>query len=252
MNSDGRETDSFQKTCPSHECNGVKISYPFWLLDDTTSDQFCGYRGLGLNCSSTIIEGPILELPNDDYYFVKNIDYDTYTLTLVDIDLVDELECPRVRYNFSAETLPIYYSPLDLNLTFYYNCTTYFPPLIPNAIPVDCLASGSKKSYVLELRTKEPEGFEWYEYCEEKVVVPVMEKGIGSDGSVRGFGREINEGFMLVWQSMSECRACEAADGRCGYNNVAKEFLCFCSDGSIRNNNQSCKFKGMFNFFCLI
>ncbi|XP_017247407.1 LEAF RUST 10 DISEASE-RESISTANCE LOCUS RECEPTOR-LIKE PROTEIN KINASE-like 1.2 isoform X10 [Daucus carota subsp. sativus] len=229
-----------QNPCPSRTCNGVEIKYPFWQIDETTSAQFCGYPGFGLNCSNPS-KDPVLSLPKDSYS-VPQINYKNNTLTLIDTD-VFQVQCPRVRHNFTSETLPIYQTPQDSNITFYFNCSS--PPPIPST-EVDCLASktSQNKSYVVEVTTTESRGFEgWYEICEEKVDVVVKKAEIERNeaGLVEGFGKALNEGFLLDWKILSECNECEESKGRCGYNNIAKEFLCFCEDNTTRTNNQSCR-----------
>ncbi|KAL8132624.1 hypothetical protein AgCh_008200 [Apium graveolens] len=229
-----------QDPCPSHECNGVEIKYPFWQIDGTTSEQFCGYPGFGLNCSNTN-QNPVLNLPKDSYY-VSEIDYDNFTLNLIDIDVVGAA-CPRVRHNFSAETLPIYYqTDSNLNLTFYFNCSSAPPPPLLST-PIGCLASRAGQSYVVEA-TIDSKGFDhWYDYCQDKVEVAAEKTSIKKNdvGGVSGFRDALNEGFLLNWKILKECLKCEESDGRCGYNNTAKESLCFCQDNSTRTNNESCK-----------
>ncbi|XP_034672571.1 LEAF RUST 10 DISEASE-RESISTANCE LOCUS RECEPTOR-LIKE PROTEIN KINASE-like 1.2 [Vitis riparia] len=216
--------------CPTYDCgNGVQIRYPFWRLDNTTSTQFCGYRDFGLTCSDS--GEPILSLPGDSYY-VKNINYKEYTLTLVDIDILDQ-PCPRARHNLTiTATLPLYYSSLDLNLTFYFNCTSTSSVLQH----IQCLASYPRKSYVF-IVGEETDNFDWLANCEEKVVATVMEEEISIANLSGGFGGAMKKGFILDWRSVRDCGECEAHDGLCGYNNAQGEGLCFCKDGSISRDN---------------
>ncbi|KAL6319168.1 hypothetical protein AAG906_013841 [Vitis piasezkii] len=216
--------------CPTYDCgNGVQIRYPFWRLDNTTSTQFCGYRDFGLTCSDS--GEPILSLPSDSYY-VKNISYEEYTLTLVDIDILDQ-PCPRARHNLTINaTLPLYYSSLDLNLTFYFNCTSTSSVLQH----IQCLASYAMKSYVF-IVGEETDNFDWLANCEEKVVATVMEEEISIANLSGEFGGAMKKGFILDWQSVRDCGECEAHDGLCGYNNAQGEGLCFCKDGSISRDN---------------
>lgn len=236
---------SGQDPCPSRECNGVEIKYPFWKMDETTSEQFCGYPGFGLNCSNTN-QDPVLNLPKDSYY-VSDINYENFTLNLIDIDVFGAA-CPRMRHNFSVETLPIYQTDSNLNLTFYFNCSSA-PPFSTLPTPIECLASraSQNQSYVVEA-TIDLKGFDrWYDYCEDKVEVAVNKTEIKKNeiGGISDFRDALNEGFLLNWKILTECRKCEKSDGLCGYNNTANEFLCFCEDDTTRTNNRSCK--GMFH-----
>ncbi|KAG5572368.1 hypothetical protein H5410_062134 [Solanum commersonii] len=212
--------------CPSSVCdNGLNISYPFWRLDNynSTSPQYCGYRGFGINCSQT---DSIFYIFDDSFNVMKN-DYNYSSLTLVDIDALDNSGCPRVHHNLTLnDDLPLEYSMLDLYLNFYYNCT--HSPTSYFVHPLDCLNSSGNKSYYAE-----EEDFDWYRICEKKVVVPVTRPGSG-DGLTRGVGAGMREGFLLHWVNATECVECEASDGRCGYNNSTQESLCFCKDGTIK------------------
>ncbi|KAL6177849.1 hypothetical protein ACLB2K_049370 [Fragaria x ananassa] len=173
-------------------------------------------------------------LPNNDYYYVKDINFALSTITLVDIDIVDQT-CPRATHSMSVGTLPFDYSPLDVNLSFYFNCTSFFYSiLVP---PITCLGSyGTKKSYVFK-EGEEPKVFDWSENCEENVVVTVKETEITRSIAINelsgAFGVAMNKGFVLNWTKAKECGSCEINGGFCGYNNTARQVLCFCKDGSI-------------------
>ncbi|KAK4726714.1 hypothetical protein R3W88_031631 [Solanum pinnatisectum] len=211
--------------CPSSVCdNGLNISYPFWRLDyyNSTSPQYCGYPGFGINCSQS---NSILYI-SDDSFNVTKINYNNLSLTLVDIDAVDHRGCPRVNHNLTLNhKFPLEYSEHDLYLNFYYNCTVSFPD---SADRLDCLSSGGNNSYFY-VGDYEPIDLKWYGICEKKVVVPVMDGGL-----IRGVGAAIGEGFVLDWQISKECGKCEASQGRCGYDNSTHESLCFCNDGTIK------------------
>ena len=217
--------------CQTHYCGNVNISYPFWVHNEIASDQqyYCGYKGFGVMCLNGMA---VLELPGDRYY-VKDINYDDYTLTLVDIDVTNQT-CPRARHNVSLETLPLKYSSMDLNLSFYFNCTPY-PPSVRS---IQCLNIGSNRSYVF-VENHETVGYDWSKNCEKKVVVTVIQTEIKIVDLIDWFGRAMNYGFVLDWGKVKDCVTCENSGGYCGYNATAEEFLCFCTDGSTHRN--SCK-----------
>ncbi|KAK9926338.1 hypothetical protein M0R45_023575 [Rubus argutus] len=240
------------KNCPIYNCTkGPKFHYPFWKIEDSAAaGQYCGYRGFGLSCSSG---EPILTLPNNGSFYVRDIDFPEYTITLVDIDVVDQ-KCPRARHNISVGTLPFHYSPSDVNLSFYFNCSTtsYLPPWpVP---PISCLPPSydsyggiTNQSFVFK-EGEEEEGFEfWSEKCAEKVVVTVMKEF--TEASIHGnlidaFRGAMHNGFVLNWSIAMECGSCEASGGLCGYNttNITKpEFLCFCEHGYTRSSNGLCQ-----------
>ncbi|XP_060171542.1 LEAF RUST 10 DISEASE-RESISTANCE LOCUS RECEPTOR-LIKE PROTEIN KINASE-like 2.1 [Lycium barbarum] len=210
----------------------LKFHILFGGLIATTppSSQYCGYPGFGIFCSE---KDRILHISEDSFY-VKEINYSNHSLTLVDIDALDSRGCPRVHHNLTIDDdLPLVYSELDMNLTFYYNCTGSLPD--PTRT-LDCLTSGGNKSY-LHVEDYEPEDLNWYRTCEKKVVVPVTKGGWTGE-----LGAAMDEGFVLHWENATVCRQCEASDGRCGYDNLTQESLCFCKDGTVKFH--SCRSKG--------
>ncbi|KAF3970826.1 hypothetical protein CMV_005505 [Castanea mollissima] len=216
--------------CLPHDCGNVTIRYPFWDLDKFISDQqYCGYPGFGVRCQNG---EAVLGLSDDQNYYVKDINYTGYTgtLTLVDIDATTNQMCPRPRQNFSLETLPhLNYSSMNLNLSFYFNCTSY-PPTVPS---IPCLNISSKRSYVF-VENHETVDFDWSKNCEEKVVVPVrhIQTEINIVDLIARFGEAMNDGFVLDWGRVKDCVTCEDSGGFCGYNATAKEYLCFCTDSN--------------------
>ncbi|KAK4359410.1 hypothetical protein RND71_021639 [Anisodus tanguticus] len=212
--------------CPSSICNDrVNISYPFWRLDshNPTSPQYCGYPGFGINCSQN---DAILYISNDSF-LVREINYSTHSLSLVDIDVLDSKECPRAYHNLTLDDdSPLKYSELDMNINFYYNCTG---SLLDSAPPLDCLTSGGKRSYFYAEDYELEDLINWYGICEKKVVVPVTKSVWNGRLSAA-----MVEGFVLNWENTTDCGKCEASDGCCGYNNSTHESLCFCKDGTVK------------------
>ncbi|XAR55977.1 hypothetical protein NMG60_11036242 [Bertholletia excelsa] len=239
FNCQANAADHFSSLCPSSRCGNITITYPFWQFPEPPSTQYCGYWGFGLNCSANGV--PIFHLASHSYY-VKNIDYENHTLALVDIDVTSNLTCPRPRHNLFLETLPaLSYSNLDLNLSFYFNCSNI--PHTPNyqRYLIGCLGFELKNSYVFE-EGREPEGIDWNNECEKNAVAPVMDLKIDQNNYlIEGLSRALNAGFVLVWHEVAECGSCEAHDGRCGYK-FSGTSLCFCSDGTV--GNTACKPKG--------
>ncbi|KAK7847939.1 leaf rust 10 disease-resistance locus receptor-like protein kinase-like 1.2 [Quercus suber] len=220
--------------CQLHNCGDVNIRYPFWVLNENASDQqqYCGYKGFGVMCLNGTA---VLELAGGRYH-VKDINYDDYTLALVDIDVSNQT-CPRARHSVSLETLPLKYSSMNLNLSFYFNCTSD-PPIPVPSNSIQCLNIGSNRSYVF-VENRETEVNDWSKNCEEKVVVTVRKTQINMTNLTGGFGRAMNDGFVLDWETVKDCVTCESSEGYCGYNAAAEEYLCFCNDGSTNSN--SCK-----------
>ncbi|KAE9600257.1 hypothetical protein Lal_00045534 [Lupinus albus] len=234
--------DTSPTSCPSDDdCgNGVPIRYPFWRqsIITTTTTIACGYPNFGLECSK---DGqPILKLPTDTYY-VKDINYETNSITLVDIDIVNQ-SCPRAKNNISLETFPLVYSPLDLNISFYFNCSS--SDTSP-ADPIGCMKNSERKQSFVFFSGNETDDYDWHTHCQEQIVVTVLKNDneIQSDGLITGFGAAMNNGFVLEWMKAGECAECEGSGGFCGYNQTNKQSMCICKDDSIVA--KSCK-KGMY------
>ncbi|XP_028805427.1 LEAF RUST 10 DISEASE-RESISTANCE LOCUS RECEPTOR-LIKE PROTEIN KINASE-like 2.1 isoform X2 [Neltuma alba] len=219
----------------SADCgNGFPIRYPFWV-NNNSSQEYCGYPDFDLKCSD---DGrPFISLPNDAYY-VTDINYHNYTLTLVDMDVVDQ-PCPRARHNVSLGNLPLSVNnQLNMNLSFYFNCSVSNKVNNLPSNPIRCLKNeGSKQSYI--------ETTPWDTYglnieCEEKVVVVVVkQEEISSDTLVTGFGEAMNKGFVLDWRRAMDCSECEMSGGLCGQNPTNNQTLCFCGDGSFATKSCS-------------
>ncbi|KAL2459711.1 putative serine/threonine-protein kinase [Forsythia ovata] len=115
---------------------------------------------------------------------------------------------------------------------FFYNCTVY-PPSVHD---IKCLQRGAKHSYAF-VNGSVPE-FDWNQYCEDIVSVPVMEKSVeGSLGN--GYGEVLKLGFMLTWKPDSVCQFCEDSGGFCGYKDSIdhnQTFFCLCNERHHEHN----------------
>ncbi|KAK7314586.1 hypothetical protein VNO77_33112 [Canavalia gladiata] len=227
-------------TCAPSNCGKVSIGYPFWRRSNTMVGVVCGYPDFGLECS----EGhAIITLPSDTYY-VEEINYDQHSITLVDIDILNQA-CPRAQHNVSLHNLPLSFSSLDLNLNFYFNCSSY-----PSSVdPIGCFLKNShdtNQSYVFS--TGMDYGYdEWLMQCEEHVVVTVLQDEIESGDLITGFGAAMKKGFVLDWRRAEDCAECEQSGGYCGFNQTTKQSRCICRDG--RTFAKSCN-KGTLALAC--
>ncbi|KAK4781807.1 hypothetical protein SAY86_015909 [Trapa natans] len=233
---------SFSSSCSDVVCYGVRIKYPFWIIKDdgattnrgnntTGSNITCGYQGFGLSCASNKTY-PILTLPTDSYY-VKDINYTSSILTLIDIDVVGQ-SCPRARHNLSIDTLPLEYHSDDVNITFYFNCSNDIVSYLPPVSPISCLGKyNNRTSYGVLEGSAAAEEYNWTEMrCDEVVVATVKETEVSETDLIGQFARAMNSGFVLEWNATKDCGACEFTHGRCGFNGSTGQFLCFCDNGS--------------------
>nr|KAJ0193866.1 hypothetical protein LSAT_V11C800446480 [Lactuca sativa] len=227
---DAQSSNSIYPNCPSYNCGNINISYPFWRIGSETSTQFCGYPGFGINCSSNGDQRdiPIIKLEYDSYY-IQNITYGSRSIVLQDYDVFTAVDCPRVNHNISIENLHLNFSDQNVNLSIHFNCNGV--PHFAHEIP--CLSSRTNKSCVNSVHS-EPPDFNWDEYsCDDDVIVTTVLdvfRSINELGIV--FIRALRGGFELRWWEIDDCEMCENSDGRCGYNNGTKEFMCFCSNGT--------------------
>ncbi|QHO13330.1 putative serine/threonine-protein kinase [Arachis hypogaea] len=219
--------DSLPICAPSDCGNEVSIKYPFWKRSGTAVGEVCGYPDFGLECSKKGY--PILQLKTDTYY-VTDINYVNHSITLVDIDVMNDT-CPRAQNNVSIGNISLSFSNLDMNITFYFNCSSQ--PSVVDAVPIKCLINGQgKKSYVFEVGT-DIGGRTWTNSCDAEVMVAVKHDQIESGDLINGFGAAMNKGFVLDWNRAVDCAECELSDGYCAYNGTARQTLCICKDGRI-------------------
>lgn len=236
-------TSSTTTLCAPSHCGNISIHYPFWLRSQHT--EFCGYPDFGLECS----EGKaIINLPSDTYY-VTDINYETHSITLVDIDILNQ-QCPRARHNVSlTNNIPLSFSSLDLNLSFYFNCSSKYPS--SSVDPIGCwkISGDNRESYVFVAGDEGDLGSDDL-HCEEHVVVTVKddEIDIGGGGLINGFGDAMKKGFVLDWRRAADCAQCEVSGGYCGYDQNTKQSTCICGNGSVVA--KSCT-KGTLSFTCL-
>ncbi|KAL4179000.1 hypothetical protein AMTRI_Chr13g85020 [Amborella trichopoda] len=218
FNGEFASADAQSQACFSQVCGGFNISYPFWL--QTEDGAYCGYEGFEIKCSKA---RPILDL-NSDAYFVKGINYNSKTLTVIDTEL-ESNACPRPEKNVSFGNSPLTYAPQDTELFFFFNCSNDIIVSPPSGYLLPCLVnSDNHSSYAFLTR---PAMANLYDHCEEVVVVPILESA-ASDWS-GGVGGVVDKGFNLTWGSDdSGCISCENSGGSCGYNTSTESFVCYC------------------------
>ncbi|RYR57266.1 hypothetical protein Ahy_A05g022989 isoform A [Arachis hypogaea] len=224
--------DSSPICAPSDCGNEVPIKYPFWKRSGTVG-EVCGYPEFGLECSKKGY--PILQLKTDTYY-VTDINYVNHSITLVDIDVMNDT-CPRAKNNVSIGNIPLSFSNLDMNITFYFNCSSQ--PSVVGAVPIKCLINGQgKKSYVFEVGTDIGRRT-WTNSCDAEVMVAVKHDQINSGDLINEFGAAMSKGFVLDWNRAVDCAECELSDGYCAYNGTTRQTMCICKDSIIVA--ESCK-----------
>ncbi|XP_047331541.1 LEAF RUST 10 DISEASE-RESISTANCE LOCUS RECEPTOR-LIKE PROTEIN KINASE-like 2.3 [Impatiens glandulifera] len=250
QSSNAQESNSLDSVCRQSTCGNVVISSPFWTISSNETSAanasrayYCGYYGFGIDC---VDNQPIFSISNVNYT-VQSIDYIDKTFTIVDTNAIKaNPSCPRARHNVSIEHLPLVFSSSDLNLTFYFNCSSN---LSNHANDIQCLKSGENLSFVF-VKGKEPElqdgGFiNWASDCDEVVDVTVIDGEIDQGNNlIVGFPAAMKKGFELNWSQSEDCEKCMNTDGRCGVSKLSdgtENFACFCSDdGSFKTTDNHC------------
>ncbi|XP_049936502.1 rust resistance kinase Lr10-like isoform X7 [Nymphaea colorata] len=223
--------------CPETRCGSLIVKYPFYLESTapSSSQSICGYEGFGINCSTG---NPILTLPSD-VYLLKNINYDSKKLSLVDTE-IGLNPCPAPAHNVSLDpNSTLKWDPVNTHYFFLINCTVnQFPS--SNAYPsptsseytlpiINCLSNQYYRSYVLP-PDQAPLSAQWLPVCNRSVKVPLI-SGVGSIPDNGTFPMAVKSGFMLDWSQPALCSGCEATQGCCGRKTSTGQFVCFCRDG---------------------
>ncbi|KAL2999538.1 hypothetical protein AAZX31_09G165400 [Glycine max] len=226
------------RICEPFKCGNLNISYPFWKKSKTNVvEEYCGYPEFGLEC---LDDYAIMILPSDAYQ-ITDINYYDHSITLIDIDVLGQ-PCPRARRNVSLHNLPLSFSSLDFNLSFYFNCSSYNS----SVQSIGCLKHNTNQSYVFMAGDEaESDGYDWLRHCEEHVVVRVKQDEIEIGGLITGFGGAMKKGFVLDWMRTQDCAVCEESNGYCIFDPATKQSRCLCSDGRTEVN--SCE-KGKINW----
>ncbi|XP_031501289.1 rust resistance kinase Lr10-like isoform X5 [Nymphaea colorata] len=223
--------------CLETRCGNLTVKYPFYLESTapSPSQSICGYEGFGINCSTG---NPILTLPSD-VYLLKNINYDSKKLSLVDTE-IGLNPCPAPGHNVSLDpNSTLKWDPVNTHYFFLINCTKnqspssngYPPPTSSEyTLPmINCLSNQYYRSYVLPPE-KASVSAQWLPVCNRSVKVPLI-SGVGSIPDNGGFPMAIKSGFMLDWSQPAHCSGCEATQGCCGRKTSTGQFVCFCNDG---------------------
>ncbi|KAJ0448337.1 putative protein kinase RLK-Pelle-WAK-LRK10L-1 family [Helianthus annuus] len=225
-------------SCPSYKCGDVPISYPFWINDSESTTQFCGYEGFGINCSTIGDRSiPEITLNGDSFYVLRIIpEYKSVILADRDVSFLPPVpnSCPRLQHGINLETLPLYFTTSNTNLSFNFDCTGC--PSLATEIRIPCFESNQRKSCVHILSTTTQEEVDWSDYfCSDEVVTTVISGEYMPDmfpNISTKLGEILEKGFELEWSRMDDCEKCEGSRGQCGHHNKTG-FICFCSDGTV-------------------
>lgn len=205
--------------CASSSCGNIlNISYPFRLETDPKN---CGDQRYTLSCEGNFT---VLYLYTGKYY-VREINYDNFTIRLVDAGIHDHDDCssiplsPLTELNFSIED-PYTVSksrrtPLDwdakLSTTItFINCVHPVNPVYLNSSlyveTASCTVGGLDNSYV---NVGGMEGKDLMSMCSIEMVALLPVKDYNNMSFVE-IQKELAYGFELSWHSIycGRCRGC--------------------------------------------
>lgn len=189
------------------------ISYPFHLKINGTSDPNCFSHQAELLCENN---RTILNLYNGTYY-VLAIDYENYTMQVVDSGLLRDT-CPfRPLYrltssNFSEVDL---YQPLSYDYVAFFDCL--LPVESPDYIRINCSTTSSSSSssttysYVTMGNTLD----DLHDSCNMSSII------MGTDGVID----ELRRGFTLLWGGFFRASVTTTTASKSDFLHVFLEFL---------------------------
>ncbi|KAD7117386.1 hypothetical protein E3N88_04654 [Mikania micrantha] len=181
--------NQYGTNCPSYMWGDVNISYPFWKISSSENNtQFCGYQGLGINCTDNGQRNISLIAFGNDSYYVQRINNDYRSIVLADYDFSSVApgpnDCPRARHNISLGTLPLQFHVTMVNLSFHFNCDG--SPSFATAIP--CLGRNGGNAYVNVVNVTTEDDWDVHS-CAEKVVTTVYPEPIFMSNLSLNYGR---------------------------------------------------------------
>ncbi|CAO2160969.1 unnamed protein product [Urochloa humidicola] len=223
-------------SCWPKECNGLNITYPFWLEEPGRPP--CGPPAFQLKCNSS---GAFMVKSIYQAYQVISIFPENRSLHVVDANLPLATGCPAPTFNVSIVPPPLVFSKTNKQLLFLGKCTKSWPEASTGFYSLPCdnssfvrLADGRNfsSSYV---QGGIPPGCFF-------AFVPVL---VAPNGNGDEYIGSMKNGFLLEWTGVpGDCPGCMASRGECVYDNTGLSFSCNCS-GSLRPDKCGQNSKGV-------
>ncbi|TYG50003.1 hypothetical protein ES288_D10G140800v1 [Gossypium darwinii] len=154
----------------------------------------CGYPGFNISCKNI---NPIISLPDDG-----------------------DISIPQDRF---------FLPPKQVNMSLFFDCVSVSElPRSLGFFKVVCDAKyGANVTLSLLSNYNEYSELSYASrYCNKTVVLPAPVDLPDNETTVQGI---LNREFILEWKS-SKCSDCEASGGKCGFDDNANNFKCFCQD----------------------
>ncbi|PNT72612.1 hypothetical protein BRADI_2g47008v3 [Brachypodium distachyon] len=236
-----------------YTCGGVKISYPFYLAEETKElkgydNSYCGYPGLGIVCDGG---KPTLQLDGPAKYTITSINGTIPTVSLTDPKVLgggtDTCPRPIVGGNVTLSQGSWLFFPdstVDY-LVFLIDCSfgSGFPRP-SNIDPISCQGFGGGPGLSFVLPDDEVPARNWSHACRQVIQLPVN-KNIPVDHTDyrwrnSEYGKLLREGFQLGLNDSVKpqaCIRCEQSNGKCGYSQGMDFIDCLCPDGRMHSDN---------------
>ncbi|CAL4974655.1 unnamed protein product [Urochloa decumbens] len=233
-----------------YTCGSVSIRYPFYIKTAAllgNSSSYCGYPGLEILCDEEAGRA-FLELESGNYT-VTSIDYELFTVRLVDPEVLEDRSCPRADHNVTLQNFTWLHYPNDGTvdyLLFFLNCNFLSDLDRPsNTNSTACKFDYTPGlSFVFRKQDVPYPGTNWWQACASVIQVPVLKSVLPSDPQNDprwrngGYGSSLVDGFQLAWQQkLPACEQCERSKGQCGYNQTGDFIACLCSGGRVGAHN---------------
>ncbi|XP_030543593.1 LEAF RUST 10 DISEASE-RESISTANCE LOCUS RECEPTOR-LIKE PROTEIN KINASE-like 1.2 isoform X1 [Rhodamnia argentea] len=211
-------------------CGGLKISFPFYVLDRQPS--YCGFPGFNLSCAHDRL---VITLSGDDYV-VRDVFYRSQSLRVSNAALSDDNSTASsycAPGSLKNLTLPSAQFQLGQNVTatlsLLYNCnlSPRADELLNFRISCSGEGEGGERGVVLGIYGdgEDQEVIDATKKCGTLVEAPVAAEW--REGAE--IGEALRSGFVLNWKA-SSCSACERSGGKCGFDHESYHFQCYCPD----------------------
>ncbi|KAI6677087.1 hypothetical protein NL676_037883 [Syzygium grande] len=210
-------------------CGGLNITFPFYVRDRQPS--YCGFPGFNLSCPN---DRPVITLSGDDYV-VRDVFYENQSLRISNAALHDDNStafsycAPGSLKNLTLPSALLQLSPnVTTTLSLLYNCN-----INPRAdellnYRISCPGKEEDESGVVLGIYGDGEDqrvIDAAKECRNLVEAPVAAEWIGRVE----IEDALRSGFVLNW-TVSNCSACEATGGKCGFDYGIFHYQCYCPD----------------------
>ncbi|KAL9389550.1 hypothetical protein Peur_018155 [Populus x canadensis] len=216
-------TDPQFLACNPESCSdGQNISFPFHIQG--VQPDFCGYPGFTISCNEK--GKPVFNLSNSEY-IIHDIYYQNQSLRVSNAAVFGKSpSCTPQIQNISLDDGRFHRSSNGKDLFLLYNCNS---TLLSNNsellnYKVDCPGE-NETVRTLAMLEDDPLLGSTLDKCRTRVLAPVdvyRSENVGAE-------RMLERGFVLNWTA-SNCSICEDSGGKCGFDNAAYHFKCFCPD----------------------